>query len=70
MVDRDSPEVSETAAPSALGANRHGLETHTPFRVIVRPASSFSSFQAWMRILPTCMTMSAHVRGSVLCLVV
>jgi hypothetical protein len=53
MVDRDSPEVSETAAPSALGANRHGLETHTPFRVIVRPASSFSSFQAWMRILPT-----------------
>ena len=63
MVDRDSPEVSETAAPSALGANRHGLETHTPFRVIVRPASSFSSLQAWMRILPTGMTMLPRCVG-------
>jgi hypothetical protein len=71
MVDRDSPEVSVVAAaPSAHGANRHGLETHTPFRVIVRLASSFSSLLAWMRILPTCMTMSAQVCGSVLCLVV
>jgi len=44
MVDRDSPEVSMVAAaPSALGAGRHGLETHTPFRMTVRPASSFSS---------------------------
>ena len=54
MVDRDSPEVSVVAAaPSAHGANRYGLETHTPFRMIVRPASSFSSLLAWMPILPT-----------------
>ena len=47
---RDSPEVSViAAAPSALGTGRHGLETHAPFRMMVRPASSFSSLQAWMR---------------------
>ena len=34
---------------AAIGAGRHGLETHTPARMMVRPAISFSSFQAWTR---------------------
>ena len=34
---------------AAIGAGRHGLETHTPVRMMVRPAISFSSLQAWTR---------------------
>jgi len=34
---------------AAIGAGRHGLETHIPVRMMVRPAISFSSLQAWTR---------------------
>ena len=34
---------------AAIGESRHGPETHTPVRMMVRPAISFSSLQAWTR---------------------